>query len=241
VTITYSLHRTEGEEQNFLDHIIHSLIFLGKQIGILIPFFLMLLFLASKFKNKISFKDDKLLFLIAINILPIILVFLTSMIMGVKIRTMWMTPFYLFFGVFVLYIFQSQINLNKLKNFGSVFLILFLLPPFTYAYVSITETDKRTDYLGKEIAKATEKVWKLNSKELINYVGSDEWHAGNLSYNLKSRPKVVITSEVNSKISYYPHILLIFDYSSKKTCPETVWQLREDKISINNKKYLICY
>ena len=58
---------------------------------------------------------------------------------------------------------------------------------------------------------------------------------------LKSRPKVVITSEVNSKISYYPHILLIFDYSSKKTCPETVWQLREDKISINNKKYLICY
>ncbi len=241
VTITYSLHRTGGEEQNFLDHIIHSLIFLGKQIGILIPFFLMLLFLASKFKNKISFKDDKLLFLIAINILPIILVFLTSMIMGVKIRTMWMTPFYLFFGVFVLYIFQSQINLNKLKNFGSVFLILFLLPPFTYAYVSITETDKRTDYLGKEIAKATEKVWKLNSKELINYVGSDEWHAGNLSYNLKSRPKVVITSEVNSKISYYPHILLIFDYSSKKTCPETVWQLREDKISINNKKYLICY
>jgi len=228
VTITYSLHRIEGEEQNFLDHIIHSLIFLGKQIGILMPFFLMLLY-------------DKLLFLIAINILPIILVFLTSMIMGVKIRTMWMTPFYLFFGVFVLYIFQSQINLNKLKNFSSVFLILFLLPPFTYAYVSITETDKRTDYLGKEIAKATEKVWKLNSKELINYVGSDEWHAGNLSYNLKSRPKVVITSEVNSKISYYPHILLIFDYSSKKTCPETVWQLREDKISINNKKYLICY
>ena len=35
--------------------------------------------------------------------------------MGVKIRTMWMTPFYLFFGVLVIYIFQSQINLNKLK------------------------------------------------------------------------------------------------------------------------------
>ena len=26
--------------------------------------------------------------------------FVTSMIMGVKIRTMWMTPFYLFFGSF---------------------------------------------------------------------------------------------------------------------------------------------
>ena len=43
--------------------------------------------------------------------------FLTSMIMGVKIRTMWMTPFYLFFGVLVVYIFQTQINLKKLKRF----------------------------------------------------------------------------------------------------------------------------
>ena len=241
ITVTYGLHRTGTGEQNFLDHIIHPLIFLVKQIGILAPFLLMLLLLVYKFKAKFTFVDKKLLFLLTINIVPILLMFLTSMIMGVKIRTMWMTPFYLFFGVLIIYIFKLQINLNKLKNFGSVFLILFLLPPFTYAYVSITETDKRTDYLGKEIAKATEKVWKLNSKELINYVGSDEWHAGNLSYNLKSRPKVVITSEVNSKISYYPHILLIFDYSSKKTCPETAWQLREDKISINNKKYLICY
>jgi len=241
ITVTYGLHRTGTGEQNFLDHIIHPLIFLVKQIGILAPFLLMLLLLVYKFKAKFTFVDKKLLFLLTINIVPILLMFLTSMIVGVKIRTMWMTPFYLFFGVLIIYIFKLQINLNKLKNFATVFIILFIFSPFAYAYVSITETDKRTDYLGKEIAKAIEKVWKLNSKELINYVGSDEWHAGNLSYNLKSRPKVVITSEVNSKISYYPHILLIFDYSSKKTCPETVWQLREDKISINNKKYLICY
>ena len=120
VTITYGLDRTGTGDQNFLDHIIHPLIFLGKQIGILIPFFLMLLFLNSKLKTKFNFKDSKLLFLLAINIVPIALVFLTSMIMGVKIRTMWMTPFYLFFGVLVIYIFQSQINLNKLKGFTTV-------------------------------------------------------------------------------------------------------------------------
>ena len=71
--------------------------------------------------------------------------------MGIKIRTMWMTPFYLFFGVLLIYIFQSQINLNKLKYFCSIFLILFIFSPFAYAYVSITQTDKRTDYPGKEI------------------------------------------------------------------------------------------
>jgi len=189
ITISYGLHRTGSGEQNFLDHIIHPLIFLGKQIGILIPFFLMLLLLSSKFKIKSNFKDNKLLFLLAINIIPIALVFLTSMIMGVKIKTMWMTPFYLFFGVLVIYIFQSQINLNKLKGFVSVFLILFIFSPFAYVYVSITQKDKRTDYRGKEIAQEIQNYWDKKEFNLpINVVLGNEWLAGNLSYHLKSRP-----------------------------------------------------
>ena len=157
ITVTYAFHRTGGGEQNFLDHIVHPLIFLGKQIGILTPFFLMLLLLTSKLKTKLNFKDDKLLFLLAINILPIALVFLTSMIMGVKIRTMWMTPFYLFIGTLLIYIFQKQINLKKIKNFYIAFIFLFLISPIIYAYISIKQTDKRTDYPGKEIAEKVQK------------------------------------------------------------------------------------
>ena len=56
--------------------------------------------------------------------------FLTSFITGSKIRTMWMTPFYLFFGVLVVYIFQAQINLKRLNKFISAFLILFFISPF---------------------------------------------------------------------------------------------------------------
>ncbi len=189
VTITYGLGRTGTGDQNFLDHIIHPLIFLGKQIGILMPFFLMLLFLKSKLKTKFNFNDNKLLFLLATNIVPIALVFLTSMIMGVKIRTMWMTPFYLFFGVLVIYIFQSQINLNKLKGFTTVFLILFIFSPFAYAYVSITETDKRTDYPGREIAKTVQEWYDKERGKKIYHIAGDVWRAGNLSYHLKDRPK----------------------------------------------------
>ena len=189
VTITYGLHRTGSGDQNFLDHIVYPFIFLGKQIGILAPFFLMLLFLISKFKTKFSFKDNKLLFLLAINIIPISLVFLTSMIMGVKIRTMWMTPFYLFFGVLLVYIFQSKINLKKLKSFTFIFLIFFLFSPFVYSYVSITEKYKRTDYPGKEISELVERRWEKNFINEITIVVGDEWYGGNLSYHLKSRPK----------------------------------------------------
>ena len=115
--------------------------------------------------------------------------FLTSMIMGVKIRTMWMTPFYLFFGVLVIYTFQSQINLNKLKGLTATFIILFILSPFAYAYVSITETDKRTDYPGKEIARHIQTKWDNTFSNKIEIVFGNEWDAGNLSYHLKSKPK----------------------------------------------------
>ena len=203
ITITYGLHRTGLEELNFLNHFKHPFIFLLKQIGILIPFFVMFLFVVSKFKTKFNFKDRKLLFLLTINIVPIILMLLTSMLMGVKIRTMWMTPFYLFFGVLLIYIFQSQINLNKLKSFASMFLILFIFSPFSYAYISITKTDKRTDYPGKENAKIAQEWWNDKRDGKIIFVLGNEWEAGNLSYHLKDRPQWLGDDK-----EFYGHIYL---------------------------------
>ena len=189
VTITYGLHRTGTEDPSLLNHIKHPLIFLIKLIGILIPFILMFLFLTSNLRSNLEFRDDKLVFLISITALPILLVFLTSIFMGVKIRTMWMSPFYLFFGVLVIYIFQSQIDLNKLRGFTITFIILFILSPFAYALVSIVKKDKRTDYQGKLIAEKVQKVWDKKYNTEIKLVYGDEWIAGNLSYHLKSRPK----------------------------------------------------
>jgi hypothetical protein len=139
-------------------------------------------------KFKINFKDEKIVFLLLTTVVPILLMLLTSMIIGAKIRTMWMTPFYLFFGVLLVYIFQSQINLNKLKSFVSVFLILFILSPFAYAYISITQTDKRTDYPGREIAKIVQNEWDKNFSKKIKFVYGASWDIWNLSYHLKSRP-----------------------------------------------------
>ena len=197
ITITYGLHRTGTEESYIINHIKHPFIFLGKQIGILIPFFAMLLFLNNKLKTKINLQDNKLIFLFVINIAPIALLFLTSMIMGVKIRTMWMTPFYLFFGVLVIYIFQSQINLNKLKGFIAVFIILFIFSPFAYAYVSITKTDKRTDYQGKEEAKKAKQFYdeQVQVTGDLSFVKGNEWLAGNISYHLEERPKWIYDSK----------------------------------------------
>jgi len=190
ITIKYGLVRSSLDSSNFLDHLIYPVIFIIKQIGILTPFFAMFYFLTKKIKIKIKYnlKDRKLLFLLAINFLPIILMLFTSMILGSKIRTMWMTPFYLFFGTLFVYIFQKYIIKQIYKNFIISFLILFLLSPITYAYISITETDKRTDYPGKQIADKVQLKWNNEFKEPINVVLGNEWNAGNLSYHLKTRP-----------------------------------------------------
>ena len=188
ITVTYGLTRTGLEQSSLIDHIKFPLIFLIKQIGLLTPFLILVLLLIKKIKFKFNFKDKKLLFILAINIFPILLMFLTSVITGSKIRTMWMTPFYLFFGTLFVYIFQAQINFKKLKSFMMGFIFLFFLSPTLYAYVSISKDNKRTDYPGKEIAIKTQYAWDLQFKSKINVVYGNEWNAGNLSYHLKSRP-----------------------------------------------------
>ena len=188
ITITYGLARTGLEQSSLIDHIKFPLIFLIKQVGLLIPFLILVCLLLKKIKFKFDLKDKKLLFLLAINILPILLMFLTSMVTGSKIRTMWMTPFYLFFGTLFVYLIQAQINIKKLKPFVIGFIFLFFLSPILYAYVSISKDDKRTDYPGKEIAIKTQYAWDQQFKSKINVVYGNEWNAGNLSYHLKSRP-----------------------------------------------------
>ena len=188
VTVFYGLKRTGLEGFAIIDHLKYPITFLLKQIGILIPFFILIFLLIKKIGFKINLKDKKLIFLIFINILPIFLMFMTSVILSSKIRTMWMTPFYLFFGVLFIYIFQSQIYKKTIKLFSYGFIFLFILSPALYSFISIKETNKRTDYYGKEITNLIERRWNKNFSNEIMYVVGDEWYAGNLSYHLSSRP-----------------------------------------------------
>ena len=226
-TITYAFHRTGLEQAQFIDYILNPFIFLIKQIGILIPFFIMFFFCVKKFKVKFNLKDKKLVFLFIINIMPIILIFLTSLFTGAKIRTMWMTPFYLFAGVLILYIFKNKIILNKIKYFFSIFLFLFIFSPISYFYISINKDDKRTDYQGKKIAESVNEEWKKIIKsnknkiktKKIDFIGWDEWYAGNLSYNLKGT-KVLMSKFVDqlyeSKDKTY--ILIQKNIKPKEVC-----------------------
>ena len=147
-SVIYGLKRTGGPGE-LLDHIILPIVFLLKQIGILLPVFLMIFFLSKKFKFKLNFSDIKFTFLFYVVIVPIISILLTSIIFGVKIRTMWMTPFYLFFGVLIIYIIRNKILTSNLKNFMP-FVFFFIFSPAVYLTISLTNDMKRTDFLAEK-------------------------------------------------------------------------------------------
>jgi len=118
---------------------------------------------------------------------------------------MWMTPFYLFFGVFFVYLLKSQINIKKINSFLYSFIFIFFLSPILYSYESISKIDKRTDYPGKEIAAKVQIVWDKDFDQQIQFVTGNEWNAGNLSYHLKSRPKWegLINNKILNKSSQF--------------------------------------
>ena len=197
VTIKYAFNRAGLVDFSFLNHFKFPIIFLIKQIGILIPFFILCYFVIKKIKIRFDIKDKKKLFILLINFLPIILMFVTSVVTGSKIRTMWMTPFYLFFGVFILSMFDVKDDEKTFNEFFKPFLILFLLSPITYGLVSLISENKRTDYKGKVEANKVLQVWQKDFTEKINVVLGDEWHAGNISYHMEGRP--VWLGEINQK------------------------------------------
>ena len=188
-TIAYGLKRTSLENSTFLNHLIYPAKFILKQLVILLPFLFLLNLMIKKHKLKIKQKNEKSIFLIFVVLVPISLMVITSLIFAANIRTMWMTPFYLFFGLFFIYYFKLTINLQSLKKFMICFLFIFFLSPVTYLYISLSNDNKRTDYPGKEIAQLVQNRWNKNFSNNIAIVVGDEWLAGNLSYHLQPRPK----------------------------------------------------
>ena len=198
VTILYGLSRSNIETGNFLNHLINPLIFLIKQSIILVPIVLMTYVLLKKIKINIK-SNNTLIYLVCINILPFILMLLYSLLTGAKIRTMWMTPFYIFFPTMLLFIFKKFILFKNLKKFFLIFFIIFLISPMTYFAVSVLDKNKRTDYPGREIADLVQRKWDKNFSNEITIVVGDEWAAGNLSYHLVSRPKWLRSLKTMSK------------------------------------------
>ena len=200
-SVEYALFRSFGDplsgigEVKIFDHVYYPLIFLIKQFLILVPLFIFARLIVRSFKIEINFNNKKLVFLLAITFLPILLMFFTSIIGGIRVRTMWMTTFYMFPGIFFIYVLRNNIIAENFKKFLITFLIVFISLPAIYGVQSYIQKDKRTDFPGKKIAREIQGEWDKNFNNKIQIVVGagwvyGGWYAGNLSYHLADRPKL---------------------------------------------------
>ena len=202
ITIFYGLNRSGVSEFNYIDHFKNPIIFLIKQIYYFNSIFFNVFCIIKKFKFSINKKNKKNYLFNFNKFNSNILILATSIITGAKIRTMWMTPFYLFLGTLFLYIFKKKLILKKnIKKFYYIFLFFFILSPSVYLTISLIDETKRTDYPGKEIARLVQNKWDDNFINEIKIVIGDEWSAGNLSYHLYSRP--IWINDLKNKTSKY--------------------------------------
>ncbi len=228
-SVNYGLNRSSLTDVEFIDYLLNPVTFISKQFIILIPFLFLFLILLKNINLKIDYKNKKTFFLISVCCFPIILMLITSIVSGANIRTMWMTPFYLFLGVFFIQIFKKNIDFKKIKKFYITVFIFFLISPAAYLTISIYDETKRTDYPGKEISRLVQNKWDENFTNEIKIVIGDEWSAGNLSYHLYSRPVWInnldkekagtITNEQGIIYTGNPKIL-------KKICPGVFGTIR---------------
>jgi len=207
-TLYYALKRGGLNEFNIYNHLLNPIKFLINQITILLPFFLLIYFLIKKIKIRLPLNNEKFIFLLFSFLFPFLLILITSIITGFRIRTMWMIPFYSLIGIFFIFLYQDQINFKKIKNFIILLIIFLIVSPILYSLRSIY-SDSRTSYEGRKIASQIEREWKTISKDKISNVGFSEWYAGNLSYQLSNRPKVFL--EENNDFYKKPAVIIAKD------------------------------
>ena len=207
-TLYYALKRGGLNEFNIYNHLLNPIKFLINQIAILLPFLLLIYFLIKKIKIRLPLNNEKFIFLLFSFLLPFLLILITSIITGSRIRTMWMIPFYSLIGIFFIFLYQDQINFKKIKNFIILLIIFLIVSPILYSLRSIY-SDSRTSYEGRKIASQIEREWKTISKDKISNVGFSEWYAGNLSYQLSNRPKVFL--EENNDFYKKPAVIIAKD------------------------------
>ena len=207
-TLYYALKRGGLNEFNIYNHLLNPIKFLINQITILLPFLLLIYFLIKKIKIRLPLNNEKFIFLLFSFLLPFLLILITSIITGSRIRTMWMIPFYSLIGIFFIFLYQDQINFKKIKNFIILLIIFLIVSPILYSLRSIYSVS-RTSYEGRKIASQIEREWKTISKDKISNVGFSEWYAGNLSYQLSNRPKVFL--EENNDFYKKPAVIIAKD------------------------------
>jgi len=195
-TLTYALARSAAlGDSGFMRHLGYPGKFLLAQLLAVGP---MLLLFAALGRPTWSAPTRHLRFLMVAGIAPLVLVVLASAIFGLRLRSMWGTPLFLFTGlILVISCLPAKVNLRR---FAALWCGLFLLAPVLYAALAlgepyVTGKGKRVHFPGRALAQEAVAAWSARHAGPLPIAIGSEWLAGNIGAYALARPRVYIAGD----------------------------------------------
>ncbi len=197
-TLAYAVARSAARSESMLvRHLGYPAKFLLAQGMALAPMLLLVAALGRPSWPALGLNRERR-FLIAAGIAPLVLVVLASAVFGLRLRSMWGTPLFLFAGLLAVVFFLAP-KLNR-RRFAVVWCSLFLLAPALYGALAlaqpyITGKGKRVHFPGRALAQEAEAAWSARFAGPLPIVIGSEWLAGNVGAYAPSRPQVYIAGD----------------------------------------------
>lgn len=181
-----------------LRHIIYPIRFLGAQILFSLAAILIYFIAGAKAKKQnIDITNFDKNFLVCLGILPIIIMFLLSMIAGIKLKSMWGFPVLYMMGILLFKFFPKQLDENiKAKMLKGVYIIMLLMSTALVMVILFNKSDK-LHLQTVEYAMKMENIFKQRAQDKqFKYVAGDVWWADNIALYAPSKPKPIIWGDI---------------------------------------------
>lgn len=198
--------RAEFENLPILRHIVYPLKFVGAQIlfslGTLLIYFIGT---RKTEKEKSDISSFNRFFMFYLGMLPVVIMFVISMLSGVKLKSMWGYPALYMLGVLLLAYFPYRLT-DRLKRrlYVGVYVVMALLGVAQAAIFTFNKSDKM-HLDAVQFGKLVEQLWQDEAKgKPFKYVAGDVWWADNAALFAPSRPKPVIWGDISKNPWFDP-------------------------------------
>lgn len=200
-TVAYGLQSADAGTHS---QIYYPLKFLITQPLILIPLLVMLVALKTKEREAAEFEafqtPEKGQFLLFITLGPFLMMVGVALVFGLRLRSMWGTPLFLFSGVALVYFFSNRLTTARFHRFFAVVFVFFCLSLTVYWGVAVigprfSGRAKRTQFPGRELAAIAAQRWQSHVDRPADIIIGSFWHAGNIAYYGDHRASVFIDGD----------------------------------------------
>lgn len=190
--------KAEFDHLPLMRHVVYPLKFAGAQVlfalGTLLVYFVGT---RGAQKEKRNISDLNRSFLKYVGVLPVLLMFLISLVGGIKLKSMWGYPALFMLGILLMIYWPYKMTeALKKRLITGVYAVMAVTAAGLIGVFTFNKSDKM-HLDSRAYGKLTERLWaEQASGRPFKYVAGDVWWADNAALYAPSKPKPVIWGDI---------------------------------------------